>query len=165
MKRGLRQTVGNGGFTMIEVVCVLVLIAILGVVALSRYQGNVYMNIVAKQEILKSHIRYAQSRSMNSNLIWGIQFNAGNTYSLFAYDSDASGLINPAPKLPDNNITSLPMPPETTASAAGVIAFDFFGRPYYAANLSSPGTLTQTAYNGQITIKDITITPETGFVP
>ena len=47
----------------------------------------------------------------------------------------------------------------------GVVTFDFFGRPYYAPDLASPGNLTQTHYNGQISLTGVTITPDTGFVP
>jgi len=60
------------GFTMIEVIVTLVLIAILGAVVVSRYVGTADVDLTAQREVLKSHIRYVQSRSMNSNTIWGI---------------------------------------------------------------------------------------------
>lgn len=150
---------------MIEVISVLLIITIIAAVAVMRLADSADVDFRAKREVLKSHIRYTQSRSMHSNRMWGIQF-SGATYSLFAYDSDIPGLITPTPLFPNYDNTSVPMPPGLTAT--GVITFDFFGRPYYAADLSTPGNLTQTPYTGgtgQTTIDGVTITPATGFVP
>ncbi len=142
----------NRGFTMIEVIAVLVLIGIIAVVAISRYTSTAEVDLIAKQEILKSHIRYAQSRAMNSNMIWGIQF-SGLTYSLFAYSNGTA--VTPTPIFPNVDSGSAPMPPGM--SATGIVAFDFFGRPY-------TDVTTTTPYTTQI-IAGITITPDTGFVP
>jgi len=150
------------GFTLIEVISILVIVAIIGLVVAGSFVGTDEMQVSAQREVLKSHIRYAQSRAMHSNRYWGIQF-SGSTYSLFVYDTEAGALVTPAPAFPNYESSAVAMP--TGMTATGVVAFDFFGRPYYAANLSSPGTLTQTRYTGQISLTGVTITPDTGFVP
>ena len=156
----------NRGITLIEIISVLVIIGILAVVAVSRYMSTADIDLIAKQEVLKSHIRYAQSRAMHSNIIWGIYFN-GATYSLFGYDSSIPGLITPAPILPNVDSAAAPMP--SGMSATGVVAFDFYGRPYYAVdNSGSLSSFTATPYDDshKITgLTNITITPRTGFVP
>lgn len=165
MNMNVRNLKNQKGFTMIEVISVLVIITIIAAIAVIRLADSADVDFRAKREVLKSHIRYTQSRSIHSNRVWGIHF-SGAAYSLFAYDSETAAMITPAPMFPNHNSASVPMPPGLTAT--GVITFDFFGKPYYAADLSAPGNLTQTPYTGgtgQTTIDGVTITPETGFVP
>jgi prepilin-type N-terminal cleavage/methylation domain-containing protein len=160
-----RSKEASHGFTLFEVIVTLVLISILAAVVLMGMASDVSSTrLSAEQEVLKADIRYAQSRAMNSNLIWGVLFNSG-TYSLFNYDS-TGGSYNTLQKFPyyersDPN-PSKNMPSGMTAT--GAVAFDFFGRPYYLGSLS--GNPTTTAYTGQLSsLTGITITPDTGFVP
>jgi MSHA pilin protein MshC len=159
-----RITRTSRGFTLIEVIVTFILIGILAAVVVSGMSSDVSSTRLAtQQEVLKADIRYAQSRAMNSNQIWVILFNTSN-YSLYIYDS-STGSYSAAQRFPYYE-SSDPEPAKsmpTGMTAAGGVAFDFFGRPYYLASLS--GNPTATPYTGQITLTGITITPETGFVP
>ncbi len=85
----MRQTIqisslNNQGFTLIEVIAVLVIIGILSVVALSKMNDK-NTDFYAIESSLKAHLRYAQSKAMYSeSTVWGLRMNSGNdVYWLF----------------------------------------------------------------------------------
>ena len=75
----------NSGFTIIEVIAVLIVMGIITAFAVGRVADN-KPELVAQKEVLKVHLRYAQSRAMNSNDNYGIETD-GNTYWLFRVSS------------------------------------------------------------------------------
>ena len=86
----------NRGFTMIEIIAVLMLIGItvtFAVVASSSMDEN---KLPTEVEILKSNLRYTQSRAMSHNTPWGIAF-SGNSYTL-----QRNGIISTS-NLPNDN--------------------------------------------------------------
>ena len=70
----------SNGFTLLEIICVLLLIGIVTTVVLSRTMNH-SVEIIAEMEVVKGHLRYAQSRAMNSNQSWGINFSS-SSYTL-----------------------------------------------------------------------------------
>jgi len=75
----------NSGFTIIEIIAVLIVMSIITAFAVGRVADN-KPELIAQKEVLKVHLRYAQSRAMNSNDNYGIESN-GNTYWLFRISS------------------------------------------------------------------------------
>ena len=69
------------GFTLIEVVGVLLLIAVISATVLTQY-SDLDAEATAEVELLKSHIRYTQLRALSDNVDWGLQLN-GTTYQHF----------------------------------------------------------------------------------
>lgn len=74
----------NKGFTMIEVISVLVIIGIISAVAAVEYT-NTDADLISQINVIKSHLRYAQSRAMASENVWGIESN-GASYFMFRRD-------------------------------------------------------------------------------
>ena len=72
------------GFTLVEVVVVLVLISIIAATVFTRSITTDQINISAQTEIIKSHIRYAQSLAMKRSEIWGIKC-ASNEYEYWLF--------------------------------------------------------------------------------
>jgi MSHA pilin protein MshC len=107
-------------------------------------------DVVGKTEVLKSHIRYAQSLAMHTSSTWGIEF-SGGTYTLFS----RTGGTRTNRTLPNEDAETVAMPRAMTAT--GTIAFDSHGKPYTDAALT-------TRYAGGL-LTGITITQDTGFVP
>ena len=70
----------TGGFTLLEVIAVLVIIAILAVVAVARFT-DAGAESAAAANTLKAHLRYAQLRAMGDIVPWGISF-TGSSYTL-----------------------------------------------------------------------------------
>lgn len=73
----------NSGFTILEVILVIVFISIFTTIAVLR-QPVPEVTIRSASQVLLSHIRYAQMRAMNNIETWGIQYSDGSdTYWLF----------------------------------------------------------------------------------
>jgi MSHA pilin protein MshC len=142
----------HGGFTLFEIIAVLVVVSIVSVVVATR-MWDTSANLVAQTEVIKTHLRYAQSRAMSSNVIWGIFFNKDtDTYALFRNGNSGDTVL-----LPGESSINLSLPVDISASE--VVSFDSWGRPYDDAAGTSPHG------GGQIVGLSITITKNTGFIP
>lgn len=146
------------GFTLIEVIVVLLLIGTLTAVVMSRGGGVGDAEFSAQQEVLKSHIRYAQTRAMNTNRVWGISLSSGS-YAVFVQDGGKQNMVVPGQP---GAIISLP---SGMTVSSGEVSFDQWGRPYNndtATGSSSTIGVTVT-YNGAS--RSFSIFKNTGFIP
>jgi prepilin-type N-terminal cleavage/methylation domain-containing protein len=148
----------RGGFTLIEVIFVLILVGILAAVLVMK-AGGPDTDAAGEIALVKSRLRYAQTTAMNTYEVWGVR-STGSAYWLFSDGSVAS---------------KVPFPGETgddVAAGAGVmeaftIAFDDLGVPYTDAGATDPlaagdpeASLTVAGQAGAVTI-----TPGTGYIP
>ena len=163
-----RPETKNSGFTIIEIVVVLIIMGIVSAYAIGRAMFT-ETDLKIQTQVLKAHLRHAQSRAMSSNLIWGIQTDGGGaTYSLFRLNSDNSvTLMN----LPGEDGDTVDLSTMGLSMTAGKYSFDSRGLPYLAgAAEAAPGTLQDTN-DIPITLTSgsdsapITITKNTGFIP
>ncbi|MGD0281723.1 MAG: prepilin-type N-terminal cleavage/methylation domain-containing protein [Dissulfurispiraceae bacterium] len=140
------------GFTMIEVIAVLLIIGIIAAVAISKATSTATYSVTSEAEILKKDIRFAQIKSMGdvSPNTWGINIGS-NSYTLQYNGATAS--IN----LPGENSPTHMFSGSVTAKPAAIITFDNWGSPG-AAN----STITLT---GGSQTAAVTVTENTGFVP
>ncbi len=152
----------NSGFTLIEVIAILIVMSIITAFAVGRVADN-KPELIAQKEVLKVHLRYAQSRAMNSNDNYGIQSDAtGDTYSLFRYNG-ASGVV--IVNFPGEGANHIDLSALGLSMDAGIIvSFDSKGIPY----MDNLGTLqigdrTLTLTSGSDS-ETITITQNTGFI-
>ena len=161
MKNSMRKSIRrpDQGFTLIEIVIVLLLISIFAVVAVVR-QPHIDTTLRAQADILATHLRYAQMRALNSNEIWGIGF-TNNSYWLFRNSNTPAHRR----RLPAQDEVVVDLGPKgiTLSTAAALVAFDTWGRPLadnlpLAANL--PVTLTKEGGS-----QSLSITRNTGFIP
>lgn len=160
------------GFTMIEIVVVLLVMVIIGaaLVMSDVYSTTVY-DLSSEVEIIKSHIRYAQSRAMNSNSMWGMKFDGSagtGSYYLIQIITDPSlGRIEKKRPLPGEDRGNYPAddPPDVSLPDGMVVAtvtvyFDEWGKPYNAI----PPSVESSAITVTIDTEAITIEKNTGFV-
>jgi MSHA pilin protein MshC len=146
----------NNGFTLIEIIAVLLVLAILVAIAISRFSLGGYSD-TAEINTLAQHIRLAQSRSLRQGGLWGIKFDAGNdAYWLFLVPNDGSKKQFPGQSASQVDVGSL------SVSSGSIVSFDQFGRPCSDNNAS-----TQIANDLTISIgtKSLRVTKETGFIP
>jgi MSHA pilin protein MshC len=150
----------KSGFTFIELVIVIALLAILSTYAVTRWpSANVNLNAEAQQ--LASEIRYTQSLAFSKGQRYRLNLTSTN-YSI----TDISGNAVSDPNT-GNNSTTFSNGISTSLSNLpnNIIAFDGNGSPY----IDSTATTTLTA-NATITLSKgsvsriVLITPETGRV-
>lgn len=138
----------TAGFTMIEVIVMLLVITIVAAVAVTQ-SGNVagQSQLVAQVATVKSHIQFAQMMAMKSNVPWGINFSS-NSYTL--QENGATSTIF----FPGVGSATYTLPAGAAVSAsAGTLTFDAWGSPG-ANNITV--TITTGTSNTTITVNSIT---------
>ena len=156
----------NRGFTLIELISTLLIMGIVAAVVVSRV-GISNNQVIAQIEVVKSHLRYAQSRAMNSDLVWGVGF---DTDKYWLYNK---GNITEKVTFPGEDPNEKPnTDPEDVSLPSGmsvvpkIVSFDDWGKPCTDA----AGTLPQSGIDMKIEFStpignyDIIITKNTGFI-
>ncbi|WP_051184555.1 pilus assembly FimT family protein [Desulfatiglans anilini] len=149
-----------GGFTIVEMIAVLVILGVLASVAVARMMTDDGAEVRRAAETLKMHLRQAQFRAMYSDTSWGVHSNGGS-YWLFEGPNTS------------NRVMFLGEGSDTVTLPSGVscgsftVSFDDWGVPYNGASpqsgneLSSAKTIQIACCSKTISI---TITPNTGFI-
>ena len=153
----------NSGFTLIEVIAILIVMSIITAFAVGRVADN-KPELIAQKEVLKVHLRYAQSRSMNSNDNYGIESN-GNTYWLFRVSS-ANRVNFPGEQLDHIDLAALGL--SLAMTDGSIVCFNSKGVPYTDFDTDNAGNLqtedrTLTLFSGSDN-ESIIITKNTGFI-
>ena len=149
---------GEKGFTLLEIITVFLLIAIVSVVVISRSVSTSEVNLASQVEVIKSHIRYAQARAMNTNKVWGVSLSSGS-YMVFIQDGGKQNKV-----VLGQDAATISLPSGMTVSA-GEVSFDQWGQPYNndtATGTSSTINITVN-YSGQSSSSSIL--QNTGFIP
>lgn len=159
---------GARGFTLIEIVAVLVIVAILATVLLNRFSGQDY-SVSAQASVIRENVRYSQSMAMKRGLMHGIKCD-GTYYWVFRTNN---------PDLPANEV-SVPGQSSRKISLASLrvsvpaftLLFDTSGIPYTAYVDTANNNPVSDANAVTINVDSIPsgtavllhITPDTGFV-
>ncbi len=148
------------GFTVIELIAVLVMISVISAIILGR-MGNIKADLNARTDTIKAHLRYAQSRAMDSDLIWGIRY-TGTGYFLFSFHGSSESAI----RIPDEENVIVDLSgDEISLGSFQAISFDSWGSPY--ANATGTGTSagqTIVVSAGSNPLNSIAVTKNTGFI-
>lgn len=142
---------GQGGFTLFEIIMVLLLLGVVTYFAATRLFSDDAPTQAAEMELLKNHLRYAQSRAMNSESSWGIKFGSSTRYWLFKGTDENTVIRLPGVESADGAMQLDTI--QVTPPAGNKIAFDSFGSPGAATTVLST------------TAGSITVTKTTGFIP
>ena len=112
----------------------LIIIGIISVIILGRSDIG-RTDLMAQTEVIKSHIRYAQSRAMDSSQRWGIQCNgSGQAYWLFV-----DGQPNDEKrKLPGEESDTVDLSRYNLTLTPTTLSFDDRGRPCSDVNGQTP---------------------------
>ena len=164
----------ENGFTIIEVIAILIIVGILSVVAVSRISSNEY-NIIAATDTLTSHLRLAQARAMNTSdtsSVVGVCFTSTTQYYLFycaAAGANCNTVATNQSAFPGAGsiIMDITGTGVTVTNGNGVIlAFNRFGTPFTNAALTTilAGNLVLNLQDGSGRTRTINITPQTGMI-
>jgi MSHA pilin protein MshC len=156
----------TSGFTIIEIITVLIVMGIITAFVIGR-AASTRTDLVVQNEILKAHLRYAQTQAVNSTLSFGIESDAaGNNYWLFKYDPAAVPPVVKT-KLPSENANQVNLSGSgLSMTSSAIICFNTRGIPYtdYTASTIQAADRTIAISDGSNSIT-ITITKNTGFIP
>ena len=158
------------GFTIVEIIVVLLLMSILAATLLGRSVTTSNLNLNSATDKLRNHIRFAQAEAMKrSATVWGIKFESGQ-YWLFrgtTPDNASDQVLLPGVDYPGgSNKVSLPNGFTLTATKSTVF-FDRIGKPYESYTSYTDETLnTALTAEMQVTVESrtIRIEPETGLI-
>jgi prepilin-type N-terminal cleavage/methylation domain-containing protein len=174
-ERGLESTImmstemkqNDHGFTLVEIVVVLVLITIIAAASLTRSITTDQINFVGQADKIIAHLHYARSMAMKRNEIWGIFYNKSqNQYWLFQWTTTQDEVNNkkilPGCETEIISLTELNL----TMNPPFVLYFDGTGKPYEMTPSNPIDTdLEITIENSDKSqSKTFTVTPETGLI-
>ena len=142
----------QSGFTLFEIVMVLLILGVISYFVATRLFSPDAPTQGAELELLKNHLRYAQSKAMNSEMSWGIKFGTTTRYWLFN-SVDGENAVKRLPGVETADAVMQLGAVQVTPPPGNKVTFDYFG---------SPGTTTITI---STTAGTITITRNTGFIP
>lgn len=177
------------GFTMVELITVIVLIGILGAIGASRFFDNTVFESRAYADQAKSLIRYAQKLAIAQNREVFVRAN-GNSFAVCTQPACAAAdiivapgggnsgsrgtrtncLVNgaySAPWMCEGRPANVAIASNPVLVAGGFFYFDALGRPYNAVDqVGNPSTFAQTVltFTSGANSFRITIWPETGYV-
>lgn len=179
MKQRPKPHTNRQGFTMIEMVAVLIVMAIVSVLVVSRYTTG-SDELIAETDALKSSLRYAQIQSMQDDtdtnpVKWGIHLSSdGGSYVLYKNNdsAEAENVMIPA-KLPDAEKDPPPVNKHFLQKGVQIksgqnttINFDKWGRPVDASGTPLTADIDNLILSQRGTDADpIVVTKNTGYIP
>ncbi|HET9951958.1 MAG TPA: GspH/FimT family pseudopilin [Candidatus Eisenbacteria bacterium] len=158
------------GFTLVEIVVVITLLAILSWLAYPSLGAIGEIRLDAAARRVASDLRYAQNRAIGSRTVHGVRFDVGGgSYSVYAAGAGPA-VVNPA-----DRGKSLAVSFASLAETRGVriesaafgatpgVTFDFYGVPRDSAGveLGSPGRVVLVYQGRRDTVE---VAPQTGAI-
>ena len=157
------KTQKHAGFTLIELVAMLLVMSIIAMVVVNRWTLSDTEQI-GQVAVIKSHLRHAQSKAMSSYSNWYIHFETSPAQYTLYKEGDGSKYF---PGEADYNVAlESGISRAVALIAEPYVIFDYLGRPYLN-DTGTPGTqlAVATTIISSSTGKNIEIKPETGFIP
>jgi len=159
----------SSGFTIVEIIVVLLLISILAATVLGRSITSSTIDLNSATDKVRNQLRYAQSQAMKrTDAVWGIESDGSGQYWLFRATPSATLQV----VIPGGDYAS-----GSTISFADLganlnkftVVFDWLGRPYKAQTSGVPNSPVDASDNPIVRVskgeeRQITITPETGLI-
>jgi MSHA pilin protein MshC len=158
------------GFTIVEIIVVLLLMSILAATLLGRSITTGTIDLNSATDKIRNQLRYAQSQAMKrTDAVWGIQSDGSSQYWLFRATPTATEDV----VIPGGDYAS----GSTRVSFANLgadlnsftVVFDWLGRPFKGQASGVPNSPVAAVDNPIVRVskgeeRPITITPETGLI-
>jgi prepilin-type N-terminal cleavage/methylation domain-containing protein len=157
------------GFTLIEIIAVVVILAIAALIAIPAFSGASEMQLKAAADKLAADLEYAKSMAVTTQTVYRVTFDT-NAESYSIIDTSTNQVIaDPVSKSPftvtypqESRLSKVGIRSASLGSTAGV-QFDATGAPQNTAGtaMTTAGTVVLEA-NGQTLT--VTVQPITGYV-
>ncbi|MFC1880514.1 Tfp pilus assembly protein FimT/FimU [Thermodesulfobacteriota bacterium] len=152
------------GFTIVEIIVVLLLISIIAAAAFQRSITTDQMNLVSQFDKIQTQIRYPQSMAMKQGTEWGFACDGGDYWIFTGTNKDTvpdhrllPGQENIKISLTDLGVTMTP--------ASFTVIFNSYGIPYYPDwNTPLSAELPIDIKDAALNTRSFKILPETGLV-
>jgi len=150
------------GFTIVEMIVVLLLMSIMAATLLSRSVTSTDLDLAAQTDKIRNQLRYAQAQAIKTGYtdfpFWGIESN-GTEYWLFRRASPSN--TDEEVRLPGMASNRISIAPPVTLDSFKIY-FNRIGKPFDETNtaISSAKIINITASQ----TRTVTIEPETGLV-
>lgn len=162
------------GFTLIEIVVVLVVISIIAAAVFSHSITSNQINFLGQVDKIRQQIRYAQSLALKRNEVWGVLC-AGNTF-FWLFNGYKGADVTTAIKLPGERNDKIVLPNiGVNMTANFFLFFDKYGKPYHMLDYDTPSNtqpvtdatplhITISSRSDATQTRTLIITPETGLI-
>jgi prepilin-type N-terminal cleavage/methylation domain-containing protein len=150
----------GAGFTLIEVICVIVILGLLAT-AISSRSTSMGVILPTRVEEVRSALRAMQLRAIKENNVeWGVSASAA---AYWAFNGTDPSITTAQIPLPSESSKQVSLAAKGMTVTPFTWYFDRYGVPYNASGkLTAPDTITITA-DGQS--QTLTLTPITGYIP
>ena len=152
----------NHGFTLIEIVVVLVLISIISAAVFRRSLSTDQMNFMSQYNKIQNQIRYPQSIAMKQSEYWGFSCDTTNYWMFTGTNQSIVDRRRPFPGQQDKLISLNDL---GVAMDGFTVLFDKYGRPYspdWTTPLSTELVVNLTDSGSKS--RSFVIVPETGLI-
>lgn len=156
------------GFTLAELIIVLVIISIIAAIAVPMYSSAAGVQLKTAANVIASDLEYAKSMAISTGQTYQVVFDtATESYSM---KNSAGAVITHPVHIGANYIVNFASDSRlnkvdivsTTFGVGGTIKFDYLGTPYNGAGtILSNGSILIRAEGNTMTIK---IEPTTGYI-
>jgi len=158
----IKITRNNRGFTIIEIVVVLVLISIIAAATFRRSITTDQMNFVSQYDKIQNQVRYPQSMAMKRGTEWG--FTCGtNDYWIFTGTNKDN--VSNQRLLPGQEVIKISLADLGVTMDPFTVIFNSYGIPYspdWTTPLSADLVVDLTDSGSES--RSFTIVPETGLI-
>jgi prepilin-type N-terminal cleavage/methylation domain-containing protein len=172
MRESQRKANKDKGFTMIEMIFVLIVLVIVAAVFMSRYLSTGTNELMIETDGLKTSLRYAQMKAMNDTvdsapLGWGIFPNSASYTLVKSVLAATSNLAadKPLTHPGDTHRLATGVTVAITAGGVTIVAFNEWGAPIDASGVPVTSNVTLALTKASETPTNITVTKNTGFIP
>ena len=135
------------GFTLIEVIAVLVIVGILAAIAAVRFTGTSTISVRGAAEMIQADIRYAQEAAMAEHTAKSVIFSNGSSAYTFSPASD----MDPLGELPSG--VTIANTFTVTFNSLGEPAFPEGGQSVSVSDGTNTKTISISNYTGKVGIE------------
>lgn len=159
-----------GGFTLVEVILVVVILAIAAMMAIPFATSGTATQLKGAATIIATDLEYAKSMAISRGMLYSVVFNTG-TESYSIQDVNGVTIDHPIKKsfpytinfASDSRFSRVDIS-SANFDAASTVSFDYLGSPYSGSGAGSPlnsGIITLSAGGAMMTVN---VEPVTGYI-